>query len=80
EGARPMVAANPTPVALVARAAALLTGDTDRLVALAADLADTGCRYQWARTLVLAGGDAAVEGRRAMADIGAAPMAEITGP
>ena len=76
--ARAMVAANPTAVALVERAAALLAGDTDRLLPLAADLAGTGCRYQWARTLVLAGGDAAVEGRRAMADIGAAPMAEIT--
>ena len=76
ERARPMVAANPTTTALVERAAALLAGDTDRLVALADDLSTTGCRYQWARTLVFAGGEAAVEGRRAMADLGAAPMAE----
>jgi predicted ATPase/DNA-binding CsgD family transcriptional regulator len=76
EQARPMVAANPTATALVERAAALLAGDTDRLAGLADDLATTGCRYQWARTLVLAGGVHAAEGRRAMADLGAAPMAE----
>jgi predicted ATPase/DNA-binding CsgD family transcriptional regulator len=75
ERARPMVAANPMTVALVERAAALLAGDTDRLVELASELAATGCRYQWARTLVLAGEPHAAEGRRAMADLGAAPMA-----
>jgi hypothetical protein len=73
---RPIVAANPTVVAVVDRAAALADGDTDRLGSLAEILAGTGCRYQWARTLVLAGGDHAVEGRRAMAELGAAPMAE----
>ena len=77
ERARPMCAANPTAAILVERAAALLAADRDRLVRLAADLSATGCRYQWARTLVLAGGDAAADGGRAMAELGAAPMAEV---
>jgi hypothetical protein len=76
ERARTITAPNPTAAALVDRAEALAEGDTDRLVALADVLASTGCRYQWARTLVLAGGDHAVEGRRQMALLGAAPMAE----
>jgi hypothetical protein len=62
--------------AVVERAAALADGDTERLVALADVLAATGCRYQAARTLVLAGGDHADRGRDAMAALGAAPMAE----
>jgi hypothetical protein len=74
--ARPMVAANRTAAAMVERAEALAAGDTGKLATLAEMLAGTGCRYQWARTLILAGGDHAVEGRRAMADLGAAPMVE----
>jgi hypothetical protein len=74
--ARSSTAVNPTAAAMVERAAALFDGDRSRLVTLATDLATSGCRYQWARTLVLAGGDHAVEGRRAMAHLGAAPMAE----
>ncbi len=74
--ARPVTASNPVAVALVDRAEALLDGDSDRLVAVAAALRNTACRYQWARTLVLAGGDQAEDGRREMADLGAAPMAE----
>ncbi|HEX6424155.1 MAG TPA: LuxR C-terminal-related transcriptional regulator [Acidimicrobiales bacterium] len=74
--ARPMGTANPAVTALVDRAAALADGDIDRLVDLAEVLARTGCRYQHARTLVLAGGEHAVEGRRLMAALGAAPMAE----
>jgi predicted ATPase/DNA-binding CsgD family transcriptional regulator len=74
--AGPMVAPNPTAAALVERAAALADGDRDRLPALAATLAATGCRYQAARTLVLAGGAHAEDGRAAMADLGVAPMAE----
>lgn len=66
--------------AMVERAAALAAGDRDRLVAIAADLAPTGCRYQWARTLVLAGGEHAERGRREMAALGAAPMAETPLP
>jgi hypothetical protein len=72
----PMVAPNPTAAALVERAAALAAGHHDRLPALAATLAANGCRYQAARTLVLAGGGHAEDGRAAMADLGAAPMSE----
>lgn len=75
---RPIAEANPTVALLVDRAEALADGDRDRLVALADRLADTGCRYQWARTLVLAGGEAAERGRAEMAALGAAPMAEQT--
>jgi predicted ATPase/DNA-binding CsgD family transcriptional regulator len=78
--ARAIAADNPTVAALVDRAAALADGDTDRLVPLADVLAATGCRYQWARTLILAGGDHAVEGRRQMAALGASPMAEPSLP
>jgi hypothetical protein len=74
-----MVAPNPTAAAMVERAAALAAGDRDRLVEVAASLAGTGCRYQAARALVLAGGPHAVEGRAAMAALGAAPMAEPAG-
>ncbi|HEY2998782.1 MAG TPA: LuxR C-terminal-related transcriptional regulator [Acidimicrobiales bacterium] len=79
EDARPIAAPNPTVAAMVERAAALAAGDRQRLVGLAATLADTGCRYQWARTLILAGGDHAERGRAAMAELGAAPMAEPAG-
>jgi hypothetical protein len=43
---------------MVERAAALLDDDRDRLVPLADTLAGTGCVYQQARTLVLAGDEA----------------------
>jgi predicted ATPase/DNA-binding CsgD family transcriptional regulator len=77
--ARPMAAPNPTTAAMVERAAALAAGAPDRLVDLAATLEDAGCRYQAARTLVLAGGPHAAAGRAAMAALGAAPMAEPSG-
>lgn len=76
EQARPMGTANPTVTALIDRAAALADGETDRLVGLADVLARSGCRYQHARTLILAGDGHAAEGRRLMAALGAAPMAE----
>jgi predicted ATPase/DNA-binding CsgD family transcriptional regulator len=74
--ARFAVRQNRIAAAMVERAAAFDEGDHERLLAVAADLDDAGCPYQRARTLVLAGGDAAVEGRQIMAFIGAAPMAE----
>jgi predicted ATPase/DNA-binding CsgD family transcriptional regulator len=80
EQARPIGEANPTVAALVERAGALLDGDIDRVRAVADRLAGSECRYQWARTLILAGGDQAEEGRRAMAELGAAPMAEPARP
>ena len=73
---RPIALPNPTVVALLDRAEALLDGDTDRLAKVAGSLEGSGCRYQWARTLVLAGGPLAEQGRREMAALGAAPMAE----
>jgi predicted ATPase/DNA-binding CsgD family transcriptional regulator len=71
ERSRPLCAPNPTTATIVQRAAALLDGDRDRLVPLADKLAATGCVYQQARTLVLAGGAAEEPGRRLMADLGA---------
>ena len=74
--ARPVARPNPTVDALLDRAEALLDGDAVRLASVAAALEGSGCRYQWARTLVLAGGDLAERGRDEMAALGAAPMAE----
>jgi hypothetical protein len=72
--ARPIVAPNPTAAALVERAAALAAGDLGGLATLARTLDGTGCRYQAARTRILAGGDQAEQGRADMAALGAAPM------
>jgi len=74
ERARLSVAANPVTAAMVDRAAALATGDTDGLAAAAEALEPTGCRYQWARTLVLAGGEHRVAGEAMLRDMGAVPM------
>jgi predicted ATPase/DNA-binding CsgD family transcriptional regulator len=71
ERSRRLCAPNPTTATMVERAAALLDDDRDRLVPLADTLAGTGCVYQQARTLVLAGGDAEERGRRLMAELGA---------
>jgi predicted ATPase/DNA-binding CsgD family transcriptional regulator len=71
ERARRLCAPNPTTAAMVERAAALLDGDRNRLVPLADRLAGTGCVYQQARTLVLAGGQAGERGRRLMVNLGA---------
>ena len=55
---------NPIATAIVDRAAALTTpgGDRDELIVAAAALHEAGCRYQWARTLVLLGGADRVRG------------------
>ncbi|PZG07862.1 ATPase [Nonomuraea aridisoli] len=63
--ARTVVAGNPVAGALVERAQALLDGDRERLLATAAAFDAAGCRYQSARTLLLAGDGA---------DVGHAPM------
>jgi hypothetical protein len=63
---RPLTADNPVASALVDRAAALLAGDRDAVLAAATALDAAGCRYQWARTLVLAGGTAEARGRSAL--------------
>jgi predicted ATPase/DNA-binding winged helix-turn-helix (wHTH) protein len=73
--ARFVVVHNPIASAIVERADAVDTGDVDRILAAAAALDAAGCRYQHARTLVFAGGEARAEGEAMMAAIGAAPMA-----
>jgi hypothetical protein len=76
ERARMATAGNPIAIAIVDRAVALTTpgGDRDGLVTAAAALQDAGCRYQWARTLVLLGGPDRVSGESVLASIGATPM------
>jgi hypothetical protein len=73
--ARFVVRGNPVAVAIVERAAAIDTGDTEALLAAAAALDAAGARYQRARTLVFAGGAARVKGEAMLSAIGAAPMA-----
>ncbi|MEO3796990.1 LuxR C-terminal-related transcriptional regulator [Nonomuraea sp. B10E15] len=73
--ARTVVAGNPVATALVERAQALLDSDQERLLATADALDAAGCRYQSARTLVLAGGDHAARGQAALAGLGLAPVA-----
>ena len=65
---------NPIASAMIDRADAIDTGDTDRLLAAAHALHDAGCQYQRARTLVLAGGRARTEGESILAAIGATPI------
>jgi predicted ATPase/DNA-binding CsgD family transcriptional regulator len=74
ERARLSVAANPVATAMVERAAAFADGDTDRLAAAAEALEPTGCRYQWARTLVMAGGEHQEAGEAALKRMGATRM------
>ncbi|KQV14303.1 MULTISPECIES: LuxR C-terminal-related transcriptional regulator [unclassified Kitasatospora] len=73
--ARAIVAGNPVASALVDRAEALLGGDLPQLLATASAFEAAGCRYQWARTLLLAGGAHAETGASALAALGLAPMA-----
>ncbi|HEU0286266.1 MAG TPA: LuxR C-terminal-related transcriptional regulator [Nocardioidaceae bacterium] len=75
EIARFTVGGNPVASAMVERAAALLDGDRDGLLAAADALDAAGCAYQRARTLILAGGEEGAEGEAVMAAIGAARMA-----
>ncbi|MFD0360200.1 ATP-binding protein [Nocardia sp. GCM10030253] len=72
--ARTIVAGNPIAGAIVERAEALLAKDQERLLATADAFDAAGCRYQSARTMVLAGGDHAARGAAALADLGLAPM------
>jgi hypothetical protein len=74
--ARRMCTDNPIATAILDRAAALARGDGDRdgLTAAAAALEDAGCRYQWARTLVLMGGEDRARGEHVLATMGATPM------
>ena len=74
--ARFLVRSNPIAAAMVERAAAIDSGDAEALITTADALDAAGARYQRARTLVFAGGEARAEGREILAAIGAAPMAE----
>jgi len=78
--ARAIVAGNPVAAAQLDRAQALLDGDRERLLAAAAAFEAAGGKYQWARTLVLAGGPDAETGAAAMTNIGLAPMAPRPSP
>jgi hypothetical protein len=77
--ARLMTQDNPIASAIVDRAAAL-AGDRDGMHPAAAALEAAGCRYQWARTLVLIGGEERVRGESALAAMGATPMAVMDVP
>ncbi|MFD4949492.1 ATPase, partial [Streptomyces sp. NPDC058409] len=75
DAARSVVAGNPVATAQLDRAEALLDGDLTRQLAVAAAFDAAGCRYQSARTLLLAGSGHAAAGTAALADLGLAPMA-----
>ncbi|MCX4822991.1 LuxR C-terminal-related transcriptional regulator [Streptomyces sp. NBC_01142] len=75
DAARVMVAGNPVATAQVHRAEALLDGDLPRLLAAADAFGAAGCRYQSARTLLLAGGEHAAAGTAAFTGLGLAPGA-----
>ncbi|WP_433238552.1 hypothetical protein ACQPYK_30995 [Streptosporangium sp. CA-135522] len=78
--ARTVVAGNPVAGAIVERAGALLDGDREALLATVDAFDAAGCRYQSARTMVLAGGDHAERGATALADLGLAPMTPAPTP
>jgi hypothetical protein len=60
--------------AIVDRAEALLNDDRKRLLDTAHAFDVAGCRYQWARTMIFAGGEHAARGTAALAAAGIAPM------
>ncbi|MEU4405789.1 LuxR C-terminal-related transcriptional regulator [Streptosporangium sp. NPDC023963] len=72
--ARAVTAGNPVAGAIVERAEAFLDRDHKRLLATADVFEAAGCRYQVARTMVLAGGEHATRGAAVLADLGLAPM------
>jgi predicted ATPase/DNA-binding SARP family transcriptional activator/DNA-binding CsgD family transcriptional regulator len=73
--ARRLSAGNPIALAMVDRSAAFARGDRDGMLAAARRLSAAGCRYQWARTLILAGGPQRARGEDELAAMRAAPMA-----
>jgi hypothetical protein len=77
ERARLLTVDNPVAQAVVLRAAALLESGEERqrgLEAAATTLHASGARYQWARTLVMLGGDHRERGEDDLAALGAAAM------
>jgi hypothetical protein len=73
--ARVCATGNPIALAIVDRSAAFASGNRDGMVAAAQRLSAAGCRYQWARTLVLAGGPEQARGEDELAAMGATAMA-----
>jgi hypothetical protein len=71
ESVRATTAENPVTAALVQRAGALAAGDRAGVRATADALEEAGCRYQWARSLLLAGGTDRERGASALAAMGA---------
>ena len=68
---RATTAENAVTAALVQRAAALAAGDRAGVLAAADVLEAAGCRYQWARSLLLAGGPERERGASALDSMGA---------
>jgi predicted ATPase/DNA-binding CsgD family transcriptional regulator len=73
--ARIAAADNPLALTVIDRATAFARGDRDGILAAAASLEAGECRYEWARSLVLAGGPERAVGEAALAAMGAVPMA-----
>jgi predicted ATPase/DNA-binding CsgD family transcriptional regulator len=76
ERAREAACGNPIATAVVDRSAALhgSGGGHDGLIAAASALRRAGCRYQWARTLVLMDGEHRQRGEAELASMAATPM------
>ncbi|MGS2648068.1 LuxR C-terminal-related transcriptional regulator [Streptosporangium sp. LJ11] len=72
--ARTVTAGNPVAGAIVERAESFLDQDHKRLLATADVFEAAGCRYQVARTMMLAGGEHAARGAAVLTDLGLAPM------
>ncbi len=72
DAVRPATADSPIAAALVDRAAALYAGDRAGVLAAAEMLDAAGCLYQWARSLLLAGGTERERGVSELVAMGAA--------
>lgn len=75
--ARSAVAGNPVAAAIIDRAEALLAKDRDRLLSTATTFDAAGCRYQAARTRILAGGAEAADGAAVLTTLGVTPMTAL---
>ncbi|WP_040807644.1 ATP-binding protein [Nocardia concava] len=75
--ARTATTGNPLATAIIDRAEALITKDRPRLLSTATTFEAAGCRYQSARTKILAGGDEAAEAATTLTTLGLAPMTAL---
>ncbi|MFE3196017.1 ATP-binding protein [Nocardia sp. NPDC059240] len=75
--ARAAVDGNPVAAAVIDRADALLAKDRDRLLSTATTFGAAGWTYQSARTMILAGGEAAAQGAAMITALGLAPMTTL---